>query len=99
MRRIFQQNAKAPDRVEAVCGDAFVRQLADAVAGKLGGKIGVAPRIFLKKLVADVLDRVDQFEDFDPAQHYSLTIAETELTPFERQAMGASEVDDIEIDT
>jgi hypothetical protein len=99
VRRIFQQNAKVPGRVEAVCGDAFVRQLADAVAGKLGGKIGVAPRIFLKKLVADVLDRVDQFEDFDPAQHYSLTIAETELTPFERQAMGAGDVDDIEIDT
>jgi hypothetical protein len=99
VRRIFQQNAKAPGRVEAVCSDAFVRQLADAVAGKLGGKIGIAPRVFLKKLVADVLDRVDQFEDFDPAQHYSLTIAETELTPFERQAMGASDVDDIEIDT
>jgi hypothetical protein len=99
LRRIFQQNATAPNRVEALCGDAFVRQLADAVAGKLGGKVGVAPRIFLKKLVADVLDRVDQFADFDPTQHYSLTIGETELTPVERQAMAASDVDDIEIDT
>ena len=40
--------------------------LADAVTGALGGKVGVAPRVFLKKLVADVLDRVDQFPDFDP---------------------------------
>ena len=41
----------------------------------LGGKVGVAPRLFLKKLVADVLDRVDQFADFDPRQHYALTVA------------------------
>ena len=66
--------------------------------GRLGGKVGVAPRIFLKKLVADVLDRVDQFPDFDPRQHYALTIAETELTPVERQAMGASDVDEIELE-
>ena len=36
------------------------------MTGSLGGKVGVAPRIFLKKLVADVLDRIDQFPDFDP---------------------------------
>jgi hypothetical protein len=63
------------------------------VTGRLGGKVGVAPRIFLKKLVADVLDRVDQFSDFQPRQHYALTIAETELTPVERQAMGTPNVD------
>ena len=49
------------------------RRLASAVAGELGGKVGVAPRVFLKKLVGDVLDRVDQFPDFDPRQHYALT--------------------------
>ena len=46
----------------------FVRdgaELAGAVAGKLGGKVGVAPRIFLKKLDAEVLDRIDQFPDFE----------------------------------
>ena len=51
------------------------RDLADAVAGRLGGNVGVAPRLFLKKLVGDVLDRVDQFPDFDPRQHYALTVA------------------------
>ena len=58
----------------------------------------MAPRIFLKKLVADVLDRMDQFPDFHPRQHYALTIAENELTPVERQAMGATDVDEIELD-
>lgn len=36
--------------------DGYVRELAEAVTGKLGGKVGVAPRIFLKKLVADILE-------------------------------------------
>jgi hypothetical protein len=53
--------------------------------------------IFLKKLVADVLDRIDQFEDFNPRQHYALTMHEAELSPRERQAMGATDVDAIEL--
>jgi hypothetical protein len=32
-----------------------------AVAGALGGKIGMTPRVYLKKLVGEVLDRIDQF--------------------------------------
>ena len=98
VRDIFQQHAKAPERIAAACDSGYVRELAEAVTGKLGGKVGVAPRIFLKKLVADILDRVDQFPDFNPRQHYALTIAETELTPVERQAMGATDVDQIELD-
>jgi P-loop Domain of unknown function (DUF2791) len=72
--------------------------LAQAVTGKLGGKVGIAPRIFLKKLVADVLDRIDQFERFNPRQHYALTLHEAELGPVERQAMGATHVDEIELE-
>jgi len=98
VRDIFQQHAKAPERIVAACDSGYVRELAEAVTGKLGGKVGVAPRIYLKKLVADILDRVDQFPDFNPRQHYALTIAETELTPVERQAMGASDVDQIELE-
>ncbi len=98
VRDIFQQHAKAPERIAAACDGSYVRELAEAVTGKLGGKVGVAPRIFLKKLVADILDRVDQFPDFNPRQHYALTIAENELTPVERQAMGATDVDDIELE-
>lgn len=69
-----------------------------AVTGKLGGKVGIAPRIFLKKLVADVLDRIDQFEDFNPRDHYALTIHDAELRPIERQALEATDVDEIELD-
>lgn len=98
VRDIFQHHSQAPERIAAACDDSYVRGLAEAVTGKLGGKVGVAPRIFLKKLVADILDRVDQFPDFNPRQHYALTIAETELTPVERQAMGATDVDQIELD-
>jgi hypothetical protein len=70
--------------VKTVADDAYVADLARAVGGALGGKAGVAPRLFLKKLVGDVLDRVDQFEDFDPRQHYRLTVASSELTDVER---------------
>jgi hypothetical protein len=98
VRDIFRQHAASPDRVGAICTDDYVCELASAVTGKLGGKVGVAPRIFLKKLVADVLDRIDQFADFDPRQHYALTINESELNRVERQAMGATDVDEIELE-
>jgi len=55
-------------------------------------------RIYLKKLVADVLDRVDQFPDFDPLAHYTLTLTENELNPVEREASGAGGVDDIALE-
>src|SRR5690606_35691257 len=53
-------------RIKNLVDDAYVADLALSVAGSLGGKVGIAPRIFLKKLVGDVLDRVDQFDDFNP---------------------------------
>ena len=70
--------------------DAYVGELAQAVTGRLGGQVGVAPRMFLKKLVADVLDRVDQFADFDPRRHYALTVRADELTDVERNAAAGS---------
>lgn len=98
VRDIFQELSNDSDRINQRCDDRYVRQLAESVAGKLGGKVGVAPRIFLKKLVADILDRIDLHPDFDPQKDYALTIAEVELKAVERQAMGAGEVDEIELD-
>ncbi|MEO2032277.1 MAG: BREX system ATP-binding protein BrxD [Planctomycetaceae bacterium] len=98
VRDIFQQHSQAGDRIMQHCSDEYVRKLASAVTGKLGGKIGVAPRIFLKKLVADILDRVDLHADFDPQRDYALTITDVELKPVERQAMGATDIDEIELD-
>lgn len=97
VRGIYCQYTDAADRIAKLCDDDYVRNLATAVTGKLGGKVGIAPRLFLKKLVGDVLDRVDQFSDFDPKLHYSLTIQESELNPTEKQAMNAADVDDIEL--
>lgn len=98
VRNIFAEGAIDAARIATVVDDAYVRDLAQAVAGKLGGKVGVAPRIFLKKLVADVLDRVDQFPDFDPRHHYALTVAPTELSRAEQAASGSLSLDDIELD-
>ncbi len=72
--------------------DAYIAELARAVTGKLGGQVGVAPRIYLKKLV-DVLDRVDQFDDWDPRQHYALTMRPNELTDVERNYVTADDLD------
>ncbi|SNQ47231.1 putative ATP/GTP-binding protein [Frankia canadensis] len=92
-------SGEAAGRIETLVDDAYLAELAAAVAGRLGGKVGVAPRLFLKKLVGDVLDRVDQFDDFDPRRDYPLTIASAELTDLERNAArGATRADDIDLD-
>jgi hypothetical protein len=98
VRNIFMQHTPAAARITQLCDDAYIYDLAQAVTGKLGGKVGIAPRIFLKKLVADVLDRIEQFEHFNPRQHYALTLHEAEMSPIERQAMGATHVDEIELE-
>ncbi|MFB6787748.1 BREX system ATP-binding protein BrxD [Streptomyces olivaceus] len=87
---------EAAERVRGVVDDAYVADLARAVAGNLGGRVGIAPRLFLKKLVGDVLDRVEQFEDFDPRKHYALTVTDSELSGTERNAAAGS-ADDIEL--
>ncbi|MEV0003059.1 BREX system ATP-binding protein BrxD [Micromonospora sp. NPDC050980] len=81
--------------VESRVDDAYLSALAGAVTGALGGQVGVAPRVYLKKLVADVFDRVDQFPDWDPRRHYELTLRADELTEVERNA--AASADDIEL--
>ncbi len=93
VRDLYATGATAADRVRSLVDDAYVASLARAVAGSLGGKVGVAPRIFLKKLVGDVLDRVDQFADFDPRQHYALTVSSSELTEVERNLSRADDID------
>lgn len=97
VRDLYAVQATAPDRIRQHADDAYVSDLARAVTGRLGGKVGVAPRVFLKKLVGEVLDRIDQFPDFDPRLNYAPTMSESELTPAERGARSATSVDDIEL--
>ncbi|MFW5876496.1 MAG: BREX system ATP-binding protein BrxD [Myxococcota bacterium] len=89
---------QASERVASKVGDATVRALADKVTGKLGGQVGIAPRIFLKRLVG-VLDKVDEHPDYDPMVHEKLELDPNELTSEERAAAGITRsVDDIVLD-
>jgi len=97
VRDLFLEQSRDQRRILSAVDDVYLADLAQAIAGRLGGRAGVAPRIFLKKLVTEVLDRVDQFADFDPRRHYAPTIDEREMSPSERASAGASSVDDIEL--
>ncbi|HVV74602.1 MAG TPA: BREX system ATP-binding protein BrxD [Mycobacteriales bacterium] len=95
---LYAGGSDSPGRVRDLVDDDYVATLAASVAGSLGGQVGVAPRVFLKKLVGDVLDRVDQFDDFDPRRDYKLTVSSGELNDIERNAAaGTNNVDDIEL--
>ncbi|MEU5611119.1 BREX system ATP-binding protein BrxD [Streptomyces sparsogenes] len=96
VRDLYREAARHPERIAERVDDAYIAQLATAVTGGLGGQVGIAPRVFLRKLVADVLDRVDEFADFDPREHYALTVTPSELTEVERNA-AAADADDIEL--
>jgi hypothetical protein len=85
--------AGADHRIAERVDDTYIADFASAVAGELGGRVGMAPRIFLKKLV-DVLDKVDQFEEFDPRRDFTLVVGTAELTDTERNASA----DEIELD-
>lgn len=96
VRELYPTEAK--QRRDEVVSDQVISDLARGVAGKLGGKVGVAPRIFLKRIV-DVLDRVDEHPHFDPREHYSLVVDAAEMSDEERAAAGlARSPDDIALD-
>lgn len=98
VRDIYAEGAGSGERLRHLADDAYVADLARAVTGQLGGRVGIAPRLFLKKLVGDVLDRIDQFTDFDPRRHYALTVAPAEMTAAERAGAAATSVDDVELE-
>ncbi|WP_182870880.1 BREX system ATP-binding protein BrxD [Stieleria mannarensis] len=97
VRDLFAADCRAPERIRSMANAEYIDALARSLTGKLGGKVGITPRLFLKKLVGDVLDRIDQFDDFDPREHYQLTVTSNEMTNVEREAQAKS-VDDIELD-
>lgn len=96
VRALYPSDAE--ERIAAKVDDPAIEALARAVAGKLGGKVGIAPRIFLKRLVG-LLDQVDEHPDFEPSEHYDLVLDAGELTHEERAAAGVvASVDDIALD-
>lgn len=93
VRDLYAEGSVAAGRVRTLVDDGYLSDLARAVAGQLGGKVGVAPRLYLKKLVAGVLDPVELHADFDPRRDYALTVTGAEMTEVERNAAGADEVE------
>ncbi len=94
VRGLGAEGSPTEDRIRRLADDPYLEALARAMVGALGGKVGLAPRLYLKKLVGDVLDRIEQFPEFDPRKHLSLTLAGAELS-LEEKAVAS--IDDIEL--
>lgn len=95
VRDIYADGSPAAERIRLLAGDDYLTGLADTIAGRLGGKVGVAPRLYLRRLV-DTLDKIEQFADFAPPAPSSVRVADTELTADERAAVAG--LDSIHLD-
>lgn len=87
VRDIYADGAAEGWRVATRIDDAFISDLAASVAGQLGGQVGVAPRVFLRQLI-DVMDRVDQFDAYEPRREALGQEPLGDLTEQERAALG-----------
>lgn len=76
-----KNSARVTERVD----DAFLKALVSQVTAGFGGKVALAPRMFLRELI-DVLDRVDIHEAYDPREHYKLELDDAKLTAEELAA-------------
>jgi len=85
VRDVFADGSPAADRVRDLVDDALLADLAVAVAGRLGGQVGIVPRLYLRKLVAEVLDLVELYPDFRPREH-AVSVRPDEMTAAERAA-------------
>ena len=98
VRAIYAEGSSNSESLNARVNDEVIGRLTEAITGELGGKTGIAPRIFLKKLVGNVLDPTEQHADFDPSIHYKLTLREEELTVEERHLRSADSVEEIDLE-
>src|SRR5690606_3111722 len=74
-------------RIGRRADDAYLEALARGICGELGGKVGVAPRLFVKYLV-DVLDKIHEHPEYDPREHEELHLDPRGLTDEEAAAAG-----------
>lgn len=95
IRDIYASSSAGAHRIETFITDDYLGGLADTVAGRLGGRVGIAPRLYLRKLV-DLLDKIDQFPDFVPDDASRVAVGDGELNDDERAATGG--VDGISLD-
>jgi hypothetical protein len=86
--RVRDLYPSSDDSVAKRVTDGVISGLAETVTGKLGGQVGIAPRLYLRTLV-DVLDRTNDQPDYDPATDYKVTIDPVnDMTPEERLRAG-----------
>ncbi|MBS2038637.1 BREX system ATP-binding protein BrxD [bacterium] len=84
--------ADHPERVRAKITPELLSSFVDRVTAGFGGRIEVAPRIFLRELV-NSMDLVDQHESYDPGRDYKFETRQLEqiqLHPEEERALGQS---------
>src|SRR5688572_26306400 len=92
--------AKNAGRVAERVDDDFLHVLVAQVTAGFGGKVSLAPRLFLRELI-DVMDRVDIHADYEPATQYRLELEDSKLTSEELAAKhgrptGADQQEDAE---
>jgi len=80
------------DRINERASDAFLAALASQVTEGFGGKVALAPRLFLRELVG-VLDRIDQYEDYDPRLRHKVSLDDSKLSAEELAAKHGTELD------
>lgn len=102
VRDIYAGGSAAEARILSLIDDAYLEGLAGAISGQLGGRVGVAPRLFLRALV-DIIDRVEQFDVYVPPAASATQLNPADLREEERDArfLGkpapASSIDDIDL--
>lgn len=95
IRDIYASGSPAAERIASLVTDEYLARFAAAVGGQLGGRVGIAPRVFLRKLL-DLLDKIEQFPDFVPEDAGAVRVAVEELNADERAALG--DLDAIKLD-
>ena len=95
IRDVYVSGSSSADRIASLVTDDYLGAFARSVAGQLGGRVGIAPRVFLRKLV-DLLDRIEQFPEFVPDASGTVQIASGELNDDERAVLGG--LDSIQLD-
>jgi hypothetical protein len=84
--------AKNAERLAKRVDDAFLRGLVAQITAGFGGKVSLAPRLFLRELI-DVMDRVDIHDEYDPKAHYKLELEDGKLTAEELAARHGRSLD------
>jgi hypothetical protein len=82
LKELYPSEVK--NRIMNKVSDGFIVELVDQMTSGFGGDVGIIPRQFLRELV-DILDIVDQQEEYNPAEVYKFD--PKDISPEEEQAI------------